>query len=208
MALYVTYVVCILQVICLVVFTGFFISSRIEPVKATIREVKIRDGVWTYTFAPKNIKRTGTYFFIGPDGEAKRGGVSYTYRHNSDATTTIAGKPVIEKLTLFSHYLIYFRILLIFVLSIMTTFEFLKVIKSVRSISIFRRTNVSSLQNMGKYMFGYLLISGFNIAYFTYSYFYEFTVDFVLLAIIALIFILAEVFKEGNRLQEENQLTV
>lgn len=209
-ALYMGYFLCIILLLGLLVFTGLFIRSRIDPVsKGIIREVKLSQGVWTYTFAPtKDVKRRGNYIFFGPDEEARKTGFWYTYRYNSEAITKIDNKPVIEKLRPFSHYLIYFRLLLLFIISIMVTLEFVKIIKSVKNLQSFQETNVSSLQKIGKYLLWIFLISGLKMAYFKYYHFYEFTIDFGLLAAICLILVLAEVFKEGNRLQKENQLTV
>ena len=92
--------------------------------------------------------------------------------------------------------------------SILILNEGLKVIRSIRSLATFKKKNIAAFRRMANvflllfflYMF-YLKQSGDGLA-FTFSLPLNY-----LFAVIGC-FILAEIFKEGNRLMEENELTI
>lgn len=86
--------------------------------------------------------------------------------------------------------------------------EFQKVIESVKEIKTFQERNVSSFRRIGKY----LLISFILVSYSSFTFQQggtsSFYISFELLIIALLAYIMAEIFKEGNKLSEENKLTV
>jgi len=86
--------------------------------------------------------------------------------------------------------------------------SFKKIINSVKNISTFQQKNISSLRTIGKYTILYVIISSYT--YFGYEqanqYFFHPNTSPLVIALFA--YILAEVFKEGNRMAEENKLTV
>ncbi|MCM4160538.1 DUF2975 domain-containing protein [Antarcticibacterium flavum] len=107
--------------------------------------------------------------------------------------------------SLYFNYLKFAGILFLIYLSIS---QFQKVLQSVRKLETFHQANVDAFKNIGYYC---LLITAFSI--FNYWEFgnhattsFSVSLDILLVALIA--FILAEIFKEGNNLMEENKFTV
>lgn len=98
-------------------------------------------------------------------------------------------------------------------LSFLCLKEFQKVIESVKEIKTFQKRNVSSFRSIGKY----LLIIFILVSYSSISFQQggtnsldasSFNISFELPILALLAYIMAEVFKEGNMLSEENNLTV
>ncbi len=86
--------------------------------------------------------------------------------------------------------------------------ELLKIIYSLKHIQTFRQRNVLSFRKIGKYLLIVFVFSIFNFWDFTNGGFFKFTIELTFPILSLTAFILAEIFKEGNKLQEENQLTV
>ena len=110
-----------------------------------------------------------------------------------------------NKVSLYFNYLKYTTILIFLVLSIN---QFRRVLESVRKLETFHQTNVQAFKKIGNYC---LLMGGLSV--FSYLEFgnyavSSFTIPFNVLFMALIAFILAEIFKEGNHLMEENELTV
>lgn len=92
--------------------------------------------------------------------------------------------------------------------SFMCIRAFQNVIESVKEIKTFQKRNISSFRNIGKY---FLIISALS-SYYSYTFVeggirgIYISYMYITLALVA--YIMAEVFSEGNRLSEENELTV
>lgn len=107
--------------------------------------------------------------------------------------------------SLYFTFLQYIASLILIYLSID---EFKKILLSVKKLETFRNTNVNAFRKIGFYC---LLISFLNIfSYYEFGDYSKITFSISLNALpfALLAFILAEVFKEGNNLLEENQLTI
>jgi len=85
---------------------------------------------------------------------------------------------------------------------------FRKVISSVKNINTFQQENVNAFRKIGKYAFFYFFIG-------SYSYYGTMELsqrsahlDLSPIIITLLAYILAEIFKEGNKLVKENKLTI
>ncbi|MGM1056302.1 MAG: DUF2975 domain-containing protein [Bacteroidota bacterium] len=126
----------------------------------------------------------------------------------------VGEKPLIDEkqklsgwntVSLYFNYLKYTAILIFLFLSIN---QFGKVLKSVRKLETFHQTNVQAFKKIGNY---FLLMGG--LSFFSYWEFgnyaiSSFTIPFNILLVALIAYILAEIFKEGNNLMEENELTV
>ncbi|PCI34757.1 MAG: hypothetical protein COB60_05320 [Flavobacteriaceae bacterium] len=86
--------------------------------------------------------------------------------------------------------------------------ELRKVIRSVKTITTFQQQNVLSFRSIGKYMIYYFLLNSITYYGFEQGNKTGFYLEFTSLIITLFAYILAEIFKEGNRLAEENSLTV
>lgn len=84
----------------------------------------------------------------------------------------------------------------------------LRVVKSIESLDTFKNENVRHFRAVGGLFLWLALLDCFQLLILRGSFTLQFSVpfDFLLTALIS--FLLAEIFKEGNRLMEENQLTV
>ena len=81
-------------------------------------------------------------------------------------------------------------------------------IESVKELKTFQETNVLSFRKIGKYVLIIFIITCYSALTFQngrISGFY-FTPNLLILSLLA--YIMAEIFKEGNNLEEENKLTV
>lgn len=105
-------------------------------------------------------------------------------------------------------YLLYFQSAAIGLIIFMIIKEFLNIIKSVKRIHSFRIRNIKSFRRIGKYLFIFFILSSFYIVIAEQGEFYGFYFHLTPLFLMLFVYILGEVFKEGNGLLEENQLTV
>ncbi len=107
-----------------------------------------------------------------------------------------------------SLYVNYFKYVAILLFVFMAIREFKKIINSVKKVETFGEKNVKSFRRIGIYILLYSLLMSFWSIKFNLGGFkgYGFSVSPFILAIAS--FILAEIFKEGNQLQQENNLTI
>ena len=122
---------------------------------------------------------------------------------------------VLEKLTTTTIHLIYFKFTSIFILLFLSIKEFQNIIQSVKRLDTFRLNNIISFRQIGKYLILYFILtllyfilSFNNTLYFGQGGFSQTSISFTPLLFALISFILAEIFKEGNKLQQENELTV
>lgn len=107
-----------------------------------------------------------------------------------------------------SLYFTYFKFITTLILLFLAIHQFGKVLQSVQRLKTFKAINVHAFRKIGYYCLGIAALSFFN--YWDFENYTKSSIsvslDVILIALIA--FILAEIFKEGNTLMEENQLTV
>ncbi len=107
-----------------------------------------------------------------------------------------------------SLYFIYFQLMIVLILAWLIIREFKNVIRSVQQLQSFKSQNVESFRKMAIYFLGIFFLTSFSFYVMEDKGSFTFDLDlkFAMLAIAS--YILAEIFKEGNRLQEEQQFTV
>jgi hypothetical protein len=115
---------------------------------------------------------------------------------------------MVSQLQPFSVYIIYIQMLAQLVLWILVVQEFLKVIQAVKLVQTFREQNVKSFQKIAAYLLWIFIISSFTFIAAGKTGHFSFDFSFTTLVLMLASYILAEIFKEGNRLYEEEQLTV
>lgn len=107
-----------------------------------------------------------------------------------------------------SLYFSYLKFIAILILNYLIISQFGRVLKSVRTLETFHQTNVEAFRKIGYYSLVIAGLSTFN--YWAFGDYvkssFSISVNTLLLSLLA--FILAEIFKEGNNLMEENQLTI
>ncbi|MGV3704096.1 MAG: DUF2975 domain-containing protein [Arcticibacter sp.] len=107
-----------------------------------------------------------------------------------------------------SLYFSYIQIAMILLFTFLAFKEFLKVIRSVRLIQTFKKANIKSFRSIGKYFLLIFILTSFSVVYFEQGMFYGVSLSVTPLILMFVAYILAEIFKEGNDLSEENQLTI
>ena len=125
----------------------------------------------------------------------------------------VGEKPNEEKVNLIdwnieSLYFNYLKFTAILILLFLSINQFITVLKSVRELETFHQTNVEAFKKIGKYFIIIGALSIFDYWEFNNYAVSSFSISLNIFFIALIAFILAEVFKEGNNLLEENQLTI
>ncbi|WP_035479288.1 DUF2975 domain-containing protein [Gelidibacter mesophilus] len=107
--------------------------------------------------------------------------------------------------TLYLTYIKYAGILAFLFFSIR---EFQKIIKSVKNLATFQNMNFKSFRRIGQYVFIYFLLSSFYSYEFGFNSYIGFIPSLTPLTVTLVAFIMAEIFKEGNLLMEDKELTI
>jgi hypothetical protein len=102
----------------------------------------------------------------------------------------------------------YLKLSTILIFIFLATREFQKVIQSVKDLKTFQKNNAQSFRKIGAYIFIIFLITSFVNIGFQEGNRIEISIAFSSLFLMLIAFILAEVFKEGNLLQREKDLTI
>jgi hypothetical protein len=111
----------------------------------------------------------------------------------------------ITKTSVFFNYLQFSAIFIFIFLSVK---EFQFVIESVKKLKTFQNNNVTSFRKIGKYIFIIFLLMSYTNVQFQEIGKIGFQLELTPLLFVLIAFIMAEIFKEGNSLQEENDLTI
>ncbi|MBS9767401.1 MAG: DUF2975 domain-containing protein [Flavobacteriaceae bacterium] len=114
----------------------------------------------------------------------------------------------VSDITTFSLYYTCMQLIGLLVLSYLVLLEFSRVLQSVKSLTTFQDRNVKAFRRIGWYLLGCFFLELYYYVDLGDASFSGFMFGNIGLFPVFLAFIFAEIFKEGNRLQEENQLTV
>lgn len=133
---------------------------------------------------------------------------SISYSSSDNMNDELNRDMTFTQMTKISLYTTYFRFIVLLTLLYLATRSFIKIIKSVQNLKTFRNDNVRSFRRIGKYVFIYFLVSSFYYYGFNNISKSGFYISFTPLIICLMAFILAEIFKEGNLLLEDKELTI
>lgn len=114
----------------------------------------------------------------------------------------------LHKISTISFYVIYFQLIGILLFLFLSTKEFQTVMLSVKNLKTFRRKNMVSFKKIGKYIIGYFLLTSYVSIRFKEGGISGYYISLTPLIFVLFAFIMAEIFKEGNYLEEENELTI
>lgn len=121
------------------------------------------------------------------------------------------GIPVSDPLSEYGSFYFYFlclRSLIIVGIIFMILQTALKIIRSISSLETFRMENIQSFRMMGKYFLLWFLISIPVIKQLSHTMRIGVDLDLKIAVFALVCFVLAEIFSEGNKLMEENKLTI
>ena len=111
-----------------------------------------------------------------------------------------------------SLFFLYFRLATVLILCYFITKEFQNVITSVKKMETFKKNNALAFKRIGIYLLIFFLITAFwSIEYSISDTHHEHRsthLSFTPLLMMLFTFIMAEIFKEGHKISEENELTV
>ncbi|MGZ0015863.1 DUF2975 domain-containing protein [Yeosuana sp. AK3] len=107
-----------------------------------------------------------------------------------------------------SLYFNYIQYSIVFFVLFLAVKEFENVIISVKKIKTFQNNNVVSFRKIAKYIFLYFLLTMFHSFSFQFGGYSGFTISLTPLILVVFSLIMAEIFKEGYNLKEENDLTI
>lgn len=114
----------------------------------------------------------------------------------------------LEKLTTGSLFILYIKYSIILVLIFLSVKEFQLVVESVKKIETFKIGNVRSFMRLGNYFFVLFLLFSVSVFGFEQGQISIISISFLPLVLMLLAFVMAEIFKEGNQLSEDNELTI
>ncbi|GAA4946708.1 hypothetical protein GCM10023314_19990 [Algibacter agarivorans] len=107
--------------------------------------------------------------------------------------------------SLYFNYVKYVAVLLVMFLSFK---EFQKIMTSVKEVKTFEQDTIRSFRSIGKYIFIYFLLTSYHSMTFKLGGYSGTSISLSPLIFVLLAFIMAEIFKEGRLLKEENDLTI
>jgi hypothetical protein len=114
----------------------------------------------------------------------------------------------LDKLTTGSLFILFTKYSIILVLVFLSAKEFQRVVESVKKIQTFKIGNVKSFMRLGKYFFVLFLLFSVSVFDFEQGRISIISIAFLPLVLMLLAFVMAEIFKEGNQLSEDNELTI
>ncbi|WP_299063400.1 DUF2975 domain-containing protein [uncultured Polaribacter sp.] len=114
----------------------------------------------------------------------------------------------LNKLKTSSLYFIYFKLSAILIFIFLAIREFQKIMQSAKNHKTFQENNIKSFRKIGKYIFIIFLLTSFEILEFQQGGKSGIRIEFTSLILMLISFIMAEIFKEGNLLQQEKDLTI
>lgn len=179
----------LIYILLFITATVFFIHFQIDREAYNEFDAKI------------NHTATPTTFSIGLNK-------SYSDKWKDSSTLKDNEVYVLDKLTTTTIYLTYFKISCVIILLFLSIKEFQNVIQSVKTLNTFHLNNILSFRRIGKYSIIYFILTFNNTFYFEQGGYSHTSLSFTPLLFAIISFILAEIFKEGNKLQQENELTV
>ena len=174
------------QIVVFVILTGVFVHLQISP--STYKNVDIDFNSNTRGIS---IKKTSSYK-IHVDGQVPEDSDVFTVNN-------------IKTSSLFFNFI---KLSIILILGFLCLKEFQKVIESVKEINTFQKRNVSSFRRIGKYLLIIFILVSYSSFTFQQGGTSGFYISFEFLILALLAYIMAEIFMEGNKLSEENKLTV
>lgn len=142
------------------------------------------------------IKPEGTIFYVSKS------------ENWGDASSLDGNLVSLDQLTTASLYFNYLQIGAILTFTFLSIKAFLSVIRSVHFTGTFRSSNVEAFRKIGLWLLFVCILSGFSSVSTDFMNQRTYYLRITPLLLTLLSFIMAEIFKEGTELSEENQLTI
>ncbi|MBC5993483.1 DUF2975 domain-containing protein [Pontibacter cellulosilyticus] len=114
----------------------------------------------------------------------------------------------LQDISQLSLYLFYLQSVAILIIWIFILQQISKLIRSVRELQTFRNSNSTTLRRIGRYCFLIFILTAFRWAETETGSFIGIYINYLPVLFMLGAFILAEIFEEGNKLYEAEQLTI
>jgi hypothetical protein len=114
----------------------------------------------------------------------------------------------LNELNLVSVYSLFFQTLLSLILSLFMVREVIKILKSVQERQTFTTNNIKSFRLLGYFCLAMVAFNSTHYLVTNHNSFLSFNPSFTLIGFMLAAFIMAEIFKEGQNLSEQDQLTI
>lgn len=176
----------LIYIVIFLMLTGLFVHSQISP--SSYKNLDFNSKINEYDFS-MNSYSTDKIIVNGVTPE------------DSEVFT-------FDKLKYSSLYFNFIKFALVLFCSFLCLKEFQNVIESVKEIKTFQKRNVSSFRRIGKYLLVIFILMSYSSFTFQQGGISSFHISFTLLILSLLAYIMAEIFKEGRKLSEENKLTI
>ncbi|MFS4483996.1 DUF2975 domain-containing protein [Hyunsoonleella sp. 2307UL5-6] len=133
---------------------------------------------------------------------------SISYKLKKDDLMEDKDVYTIDHITTGSLYINYLKYIAVFALVFMALKEFQSVMMSVKRVETFGMQNVKSFRRIGMYLLIYIILISYSSISFELGGFKGFRLSIGPFILVLVAFIMAEVFKEGGLLKQENDLTI
>ncbi len=129
--------------------------------------------------------------------------------NNSYLPGGVSGKRVyLNDLNPFSFYFTFFQLFLSILLSYFIMQEVIRLLKSVQESQPFNAANIRSFRRLGYLCLSITVLNSLHFLYTNQTSFVSFSINYTLLIFMLITFILAEIFREGQKLYEQEKLTI
>ena len=176
----------VLLIIAAVAITGLFIYVQLDNNLFEEKQIMIMKPVISNNYYSYFINHSETYQGLAKDKSA------FT----------------VNEITILSLFVFYVKGLIILFLYFIVLNSFEKIILSVKKLETFSTKNVKLFRKIGFSILILFFLEGYTIIRFEYGMQKAIAFDFSSLIYVLVFFIIAEIFKEGLKLRQENDLTI
>ncbi len=117
-------------------------------------------------------------------------------------------KVYLKDLNLFSFYFTFLQIVFSMALCFLIAQQVIRILKSVQEFQPFAEGNIKAFKRIGYYCLSIAIVNCFRFLITQNSSSITFSIDYFLLIFMLVVFVLAEIFREGLKLYEQDKLTI
>lgn len=158
--------------------------------------------IYKETFEDKEIVLRGNASFVGVSN------IQTTVWKDANAVDYDMKPYTFGKVEIVSLYMNFFKALIVAVLLFLILRNFERIMLSVKSIKTFSRTNVKRFRQIGIYVVFVSILMSYTVLRFENGNQTISNTSLAPIIYVVLAFVMAEIFKEGEGLREENDLTI
>jgi len=178
--------------VALICIIGFFIHWRMKPDSYESVCVNIKERRIAFYDPKASVLLSGREIKTAPSGRLDRTSIFFLLNDIKPAAI----------------YFAFVQVVLTILLSMLMVREVVKILKSVRDLETFNNTNIKSFRLLGYFCLTMTAINSVLIISTNQETHIVYNLDLTLLIFMLAAFIMAEIFAEGHKLSEQDQLTI